>query len=101
MTKGELVRGAYTFLKVAGITSQPTGDELAMGIQIADDLFAQIGITLDTGYYQPDQYGESSGGDESGLIAEFAGPAKKVLALELYTTFYDSPPLLSPYWSGW
>ena len=96
MTKGELISGAYAFLKVAGVTTQPTGDELALAIQVCDDLFAQVGVTLDTGYYQPDQYGSSTSGDESGLIAEFAGPAKKILALELYTTFYDAdvPPAL-------
>lgn len=96
MTKGELVQGAYQFLKVSGIASTPTGDELAMGVQVADDLFAQLSIDLDTGYYQPVQYGESSLADEAGLIPEFAGAAKKILALELHNTFYDgdAPPML-------
>ena len=96
MTKGELVHGAYFYLKVSGITTQPTGDELVGALQVADDYFAQLSIDLDTGYYQPEKYGQSDLGDESGLIPEFAGAAKKALALELYTAFFDgdAPPML-------
>jgi hypothetical protein len=90
MTKGELIAGAYTFLKVSGITTQPTGDELALAVQVADDYFAQLSISMDTGYYHPSVYGESTGADDSGLRSEYAGAAKKLLAVELYTTFYDA-----------
>lgn len=96
ITKGEIVKGAFDLLKISGVTTQPTGDELAIGVQVCDDVFAQLSIDLDTGYYLPVEYGTSTGGDDSGLVQEFAGPCKKVLAMELFTAFMDGdvPPAL-------
>lgn len=82
-TKGDLINGAFAFLRISGITVNPNGDDISLAISILDDKCAELGMSYDIGYSLPQEYGASSTSDESGITPEIAGAIKKILALEL------------------
>lgn len=86
-SKIQIVDGAYSILVISGLTTQPTSEEVALGMQALDDLMAELKPTLDTGYIQPLNYGQSNPNDFTGLTNEMAGPVKKMLAREILANF--------------
>lgn len=86
-SKIQIVNGAYSIMRISGLTSEPSAEEKALAVQVLDDLMAELKSQLDTGYIQPMEYGTSDFNDFSGLTAEMAGPIKKMLAREILTNF--------------
>ena len=91
--KIDLVQGAYQLIRISGLTSKAIPEEIEIGLQTADDLAGEISTTLDLGYIQPTNYGESDPDDFSGLSVQTAGPFKKLLALELVDYFGKAIPI--------
>jgi hypothetical protein len=86
-SKIQIVNGAYSVMRISGLTVSPSPEDSALGVQVLDDLMAELSVELDTGYIQPINYGESDANDDSGLTAETVGPVKKMLARELLANF--------------
>ena len=94
--KIDLINGAYQQLRISGLTTQPTNEDVSYALSTMDDWAAQLSTTLDTGYLQPAEYGTSDPNDSSGVDIKLAGPFKKLLALELAAAFgKDIPPALA------
>ncbi len=91
--KIDLVVGAYQLIRISGLTSKAIPEEINIGLQVSDDLAGELSATLDTGYIQPLEYGESDPNDYSGLTPEIAGPFKKLLAMELVGYFGKEIPV--------
>jgi len=88
INKGDLVNGAYTILRISGLTLTASPDEITAGIQESDDLASELkGSGVDVNWQQPSDYGLSDPADTSGLTPEMAGPFKSVLALRLVDLF--------------
>ena len=66
---------------------------MRLSVQVADDLAGELSTTLNTGYIQPLEYGDSDPNDYSGLTAQTAGPFKKLLAMELVDFFGKQVPI--------
>lgn len=91
--KIDLVNGAYQLIRISGLTSSAIPEEVAIGMQVADDLAGELSATLNTGYIQPIEYGQSDPNDFSGLTNQTAGPFKKLLAMELVDFFGKQVPI--------
>lgn len=93
ITKGALVRGTYSLMRISGLTVDATPEDTEVGIQVADDYAAQLkGAGLDIQWKQPTEYGFSDPDDNSGLTPEMAGPFKKLLFVELCSHFGKPVP---------
>jgi len=90
VTKGDIVNGMFSLLRISGLTTTPEPEEIKLAIDTLDDYMAQIAITMGTGYIQPTVYGESKHSDDSGLSIELAGPVKKMLCAE-FCQVYGRP----------
>lgn len=92
VTKGNVVRGAYTILRISGLTINPTNEDVIVGLQEADDLALEMkGAGLDVNWQLPSEYGLSDPEDTSGLTPEMVGAFKSVLALRLLDAFGKTP----------
>lgn len=92
VTKGSVVNGAYTILRISGLTTNPSNEEIAAGLQESDDLALEMkGSGLDVNWQQPEDYGLSDPADISGLTPEMTGPFKSILALRLLDLFGKAP----------
>tara|TARA_R110002096_G_scaffold6702_2_gene30569 strand:- start:208 stop:927 length:720 start_codon:yes stop_codon:yes gene_type:complete len=91
--KSDLVNGAYQLIRISGLTSAAVPEETIIGLQVADDLAGELSTTLNTGYVQPAEYGQSDPDDYSGLTNQTAGPFKKLLAMELVDFFGKQVPI--------
>jgi len=86
--KGDLVNGAYSIIRISGLTINPQPDQVSAGVQEADDLASELkGMGVDINWQQPTNYGLSDTDDTSGLTAEMAGAFKSLLALRLIDLF--------------
>lgn len=88
VTKGAIADGAFKLLRIWGITTNPEPGEQKDAIVILDDYAMQLesdGLML--GYSSPVTYGESDFNDDSGLTDWMAGPLKKLLAVEIMTSY--------------
>lgn len=96
ITKGSLVNGAYALMRISGLTVQATPSDIEIGLSVADDYAAQLkGDGLDVGWNYPSNYGESDPADISGVRGEVAGALKKLLVIELCSTFGKEIPMAS------
>ena len=91
--KIDLVNGAYQLIRISGLTSVAIPEETIIGLQVSDDLAGELSTTLNTGYIQPTEYGQSDPDDYSGLTVQTAGPFKKLLAMELVDFFGKQIPM--------
>ena len=91
--KIDLVNGAYQLIRISGLTSVAIPEETIIGLQVSDDLAGELSTTLNTGYIQPTEYGQSDPNDYSGLTVQTAGPFKKLLAMELVDFFGKQIPM--------
>lgn len=92
IAKGDIVRGAYAFLGIWGITSEATPEEIRLGIDTLDDVATQLeSAGLMTGYHVAPSYGKSQPDDNSGLADWMAGPFKKILAFEMLSHYGKQP----------
>lgn len=81
ITKAHLIDGALQHLSVEGLLLQPMAADQSSALQHADDLAAMYAAKgLDTGYILPEQYGTSTGADDSGIDVGLAGAFKVMLA---------------------
>lgn len=88
ITKGDIVNGTYSILRISGLTINASPEEVAAGIQEADDLAGELkGIGVNVNWQYPSEYGISDPNDTSGLTTEMAGAFKSVLALRLLDLF--------------
>lgn len=88
ITKGDISRGAYQFLRIWGITTNASNEDEILAINTLDDYALQLESGgLLTGYQAPSEYGLSDPNDDSGLADWMAGPFKKLLAIELMSAF--------------
>ena len=88
IAKIDIVNGAYAFLRIWGITTQSSNEDVKLGLDTLDDLALQLESDgLMTGYHTPTTYGESNPNDDSGLVDWMGGPYKKLLAVELLSAF--------------
>lgn len=87
ITKGDLTKGAYQLIRISGITVVETPKQTQAALDVADDYAAEILPFMDIGWQYPNNYGESDPADNSGLPVEYAGPFKKILALQLVEFF--------------
>ncbi|CAM0101467.1 hypothetical protein PODOV084v1_p0003 [Vibrio phage 340E47.2] len=97
ITKGKIIDGAYALLRISGQTVDPTPDEVALALDVADGFAGQLkGDGLDVQWNMPAEYGDSTPDDNSGLIIEYVEPFKKLLALELLNYFGKPiPPIVA------
>jgi hypothetical protein len=93
ISKVSIVNGTLKLMRISGLTTQGTPDEIKDGLQVLDDYMAELSTTLDTGYIQPLNYGESDPNDDSGLTPEMAGPVKKSLLAEFCSYFGKEVPM--------
>jgi hypothetical protein len=93
ISKINVVNGTLKLMRISGLTTQGTPDEIKDGLQVLDDYMAELSTTLETGYIQPASYGESDPNDDSGLTLEMAGPIKKALLLEFCSYFGKDVPM--------
>ena len=92
VTKGSIVNGAFAILRISGLTSNPSPEDVSSAIQESDDLALEMkGSGLDVNWQQPQDYGLSDPSDISGLTPEMAGPFKSILALRLLDFFGKIP----------
>jgi len=88
ITKGDLVNGAYSIIRISGLTINPQPEQVTAGIQEADDLAGELlGMGVNVNWQYPAEYGDSDTADTSGLTKEMAGPFKSILALRLLDLF--------------
>lgn len=93
VTKGNLVNGTYSLMRISGLTVEPTPEDTELALQVADDYANQlIGDGLLLPWNQPVSYGGSLPSDNSGLTAQMAGPFKKLLFIELCSHFGKDVP---------
>ena len=92
INKIDIINGAYQLLRISGITVSAQPNDIVLALGVLDDYAAELKPTLDIGYIQPSEYGQSDPNDYSGLTVGMAGPIKKMLALELVTFFGKQPP---------
>jgi len=97
VTKISVVNGAYSIMRISGLTTKASNEDIELALSVADDYAAQLKAQgLDTGWNQPSTYGESGANDISGVVPAVAGALKKLLALELSTAFGKMiPPSLA------
>ena len=88
ITKGDIVKGAFQFLKIWGITNNASPEDVVLGLGVLDDYSKQLESDgLGIGYISPPEYGQSDPNDESGLSDWMGGPIKKLLAVEIAVNF--------------
>ena len=88
VTKGDLISGTYSLMRISGLTVDPTPEDSTLALQVADDYAEELkGDGLDLKWQPPANYGESDPADTSGLTTEMAGPFKKLLMTELVLAF--------------
>lgn len=93
ITKGSLINGAYSLMRISGLTVDPTPEDMTAGLQVADDYAAQLKEDgLDLQWLQPVNYGQSDPSDTSNLTQGMAGPFKKLLVRELVSFFGKEVP---------
>lgn len=84
-TKGDIVNGAYSRIKISGLTSNPTPEDMALGLDVLEDMAAEFetrNICLNFNYTDsPDP------SDESGLERGHIGSMKDLLAWRLAPHF--------------
>lgn len=89
--KGDLVTGAYTILRISGLTAEPSPSDVVAGLQEADDLAAEIEgdrkTRMNINWQYPDDYGQSDPADISGLPPAIAGSFKSALCIRLLDLF--------------
>lgn len=90
--KIDIVLGAFEFIRISGITVNASPGEVSLCVKTLDDYAAELKSTLDIGYIQPIEYGQSDPNDYSGLTPEIAGPIKKLLALQIAPFFGKEIP---------
>jgi len=84
VTKGQLVNGTFSLMRISGLTSPGGADDFEIGLQVADDYALELkAMGLDINWQQPSEYGGSDPSDNSGIDVRLAGPLKKLLVLEL------------------
>lgn len=84
ITKGSIVNGALSLMRISGITRQPTPTDVQDGLQVLDDYIEQLredGLAIN--WQSPDIYGNSDPSDVSGITAGMAGALKKLMVVEL------------------
>lgn len=91
--KIDVVTGAYQLIRISGLTVKALSEEITLGVQVLDDYMGELRSSLDTGYIQPLDYGQSDPNDFSGLTPDVVGPIKKLLARELVTFFGKEAPM--------
>lgn len=88
VTKGDLISGTYSLMRISGLTVDPTPEDTTLALSVADDYAEELkGDGLDLRWQTPESYGESDPADTSGLTTEMAGPFKKLLMVELLLAF--------------
>jgi hypothetical protein len=92
INKIDIINGAYKLLRISGLTVNPSAGEVSDALQTLDDYCAELQPTLNLGYIQPLEYGQSDPNDYSGLTLSMVGPLKKVMAIQLAPFFAKSIP---------
>ena len=88
VTKGDLVNGTYSLMRISGLTVDATPEDTSLALQVADDYAEELnGSGLDVGWQYPATYGASEPSDNSGVTTQIAGPFKKLLMRELVLAF--------------
>ena len=94
ITKGALVNGTYSLMRISGITVSPSNTAVSDALQVADDYAAELKEEgLDLGWQYPSDYGLSDPSDNSGLSQAMAGPFKKLLFIQLCSYFGKDVPM--------
>lgn len=87
ITKGDIVNGTLKLMRINGLTTNASPENISDGIQVLDDYMGELSIDLPIPYVQPTEYGKSDPDDTSGLTPEMAGPVKKSFLEELCAYF--------------
>jgi hypothetical protein len=97
MTKGELVNGAYEELKISGITSKASNEDIVMGLKRLESMIANLeSSAVFVGYVFAESFDTLSPNDDSGLTVVQYDAVTKTLACRLATAFGKMvPPSLS------
>ena len=86
--KSNIVNGAYTELEISGININPSPEDVSLALTMADNKAAMLDIDIaDTGWLQPDDYGQSDPSDDAGIEAWMVWPMQIVLADALASSF--------------
>jgi hypothetical protein len=94
ISKGSLVNGTYSLMRISGLTTNPSPADIEAGLQVADDYSQELKEDgLDLGWQYPSEYGESNPDDNSGITPSMAGPFKKLLFIQLCSFFGKEPPM--------
>jgi len=84
LTKNDLILGAYSQLRVSGLTRQPTPEDLEIALERLEDMAAEFNITMPVGYNFEDQPDPNS---DSGLVRGLSQCFKANLAMRLIPDF--------------
>lgn len=86
-TKGYILNGAFAFLRISGIVSESSSEDIAICLPMLDNKLAEMEEVFNIGYIQPSEAGTSDKNDNSGLAAKFIGPIQKIFAVEMCSIF--------------
>lgn len=89
LTKNDLIRGAYSKLRISGITRQPTPEDLETALQRLESMAAQFNMTAPVGYNFEDQPDPNS---DSGIVRGLALAFENNLAMHLIPDFNKEVP---------
>lgn len=86
--KVDIVNRAAEELRISGLTTNPTPNEVVSFVGRLDELMAQYqNDGLDCGYFFPSEYGESDVNDDSGLEMWMVRPVSMMLAYDIASSF--------------
>ncbi len=86
--KISIVNGAYSELEISGITFNPSPEDITLALTMMDNKAAMLDVDIDdTGWLQPDEYGQSDPDDDAGIEPWLVWPLQIVLADALASSF--------------
>lgn len=92
LTKNDIIRGAYSQLRVSGLTRQPTPEDLEIAMSRLEDMAAEFDAVMPVGYNFEDEPDPNS---DSGIVRGLAQCFKANLAIRLIPDFNkDASPVL-------
>lgn len=92
-TKGELVSAAFRKAKISGITTQPTGDELAGAVETLEDMMRELPSKNACINYNYED--EPSLSTDSKVDPQWYHAIQSRLALLLHSDYFDTEPPLT------
>lgn len=91
ITKNDIILGAYSQLRISGITRAPTPEDLETALDRLEDMAAQFNATMPIGYFFEDQPNPNS---DSGVPRALAQTFKTNLATRLIPDFNKEVPVV-------